>query len=70
MCFPHELLGYEREDYAGILLSIEIATELDKKQKQYAKSNKSKAHERQRRAPRRPRASQSKSRANPERPTR
>jgi len=32
VCFPHELLGYERDNVRGILLSFMIASKLTKEE--------------------------------------
>jgi len=48
------MFGYARDDVPGILLSISILNELQRRQKAYEKSNKSKQAGRKARAPRRP----------------
>ena len=68
VCFPHELLDYDQDDYAGILLSLEIGREIKREQKEHAESNKGKTAGRKGKAlaAKRPPA---RSRKNPKRPT-
>ena len=52
VCLPHELLGYDRGDIGGILLSFKIASKISKEEssastprgKQQARRNKWKAN--------------------------
>ena len=37
---PHELLGYEKTDVGGILLSMEIVAEVNRQQEKMAKNPK------------------------------
>lgn len=32
ICFPHEMLGYQRNDLGGIFLSLKIASKISKEE--------------------------------------
>ena len=46
-------MGYNRDDFAGVLLSLDCTSESNKKTEAYAKSNRSKQTGRQAKAPKR-----------------
>jgi len=46
---PHEVLGYARDDVAGLFLSAEITAAVNSKSKTYANTNKSKQDDRRQR---------------------
>lgn len=46
MCFPHEMLGYERESLPGIMLSLECLQSASEAEEAFAKSNKGKSNAR------------------------
>ena len=42
VCFPHELLGYKRDELKGVLLSISIMDELNKMEQEEIRKSSSK----------------------------
>ncbi len=46
VCFPHELMGYERNSTPGILQTLELMEATAVKQERLAKSNKGKQQSR------------------------
>ena len=40
VCFPHELLGHERNDIGGVLLSIAIMEEIGKREQEEIEHSK------------------------------
>lgn len=42
VCFPHELLGYTRDEIGGVLLSIEIMNKLNEMEQEEMRKSRSK----------------------------
>ena len=42
VCFPHELLGYNRDHIAGVMLSIEIMSKINQMENEEARKASSK----------------------------